>query len=553
VSEQSAKLRVGLLVDSLTAPAWIHQIVQDIRESTCAEIALVVRNNSVPIQAEGLVSALSQHRHALWALYEHFSGLGSSPYKDPLRPIDLSALLAGCPIMSVESVPAGNEDDFLESDLERIMAYRLDVALLFGCRRPVRQVLGIARYGVWAYRLDDDRVYQGTLPGLWEVMEKNPVTGSALKMMTPDEDGDQVLYRSWAATDLESVKGNQAKYYWKSGQFVVRKLQELHEIGPAALEEQGRASEYSPYSSRYYSVPTNAEMLVFLARVAARKMTRLAWNWWHKEQWFLAYKVGNPHDMPGTLHDLQHLRPGRDRFWADPFPVEAGGRYYLFFEEFLYSNMKAHISVMEMDRAGNAGTPVPVLETEYHLSYPFVFEWDGTYYMIPETKSHRDIQLYRCVDFPYGWELDRVLIQDVSAVDATLYEQDGVWWLFCNIGGIDFSSNEELHLFYADSPLGPWTPHRRNPVKSDVRSSRPAGRLFFRNGSLYRPAQDCSVRMGGALVINKITCLTKDRFQETTVGRIDPGWRKDIYGVHTINRAGCLTVLDCFGYARRFP
>ena len=38
------------------------------------------------------------------------------------------------------------------------------------------------------------------------------------------------------------------------------------------------------------------------------------------------------------------------------------------------------------------------------------------------------------------------------------------------------------HVFHADSPFGPFTPHRRNPVKSDVRSARPAGKLFTWNG-----------------------------------------------------------------------
>ena len=35
--------------------------------------------------------------------------------------------------------------------------------------------------------------------------------------------------------------------------------------------------------------------------------------------------------------------------------------------------------------------------------------------------------------------------------------------------------DDELHLFHADRLLGDWQPHPRNPVKSDVRSARPAG------------------------------------------------------------------------------
>ena len=161
---------------------------------------------------------------------------------------------------------------------------------------------------------------------------------------------------------------------------------------------------------------------------------------------------------------------------------------------------------------------------------------------VPETKRNKTIELYRCVEFPLKWEFERVIIDDLQAVDATLHELDGMWWLFCNIGGQDFSSNDELHLFYAKTPFGPWTPHKLNPVKSDVRSARPAGRLFYQDGDLYRPSQDCSVRMGGAIVMNRITRLTPEDFKEEVVARIDPTWRKGMLGTHTINAAGELTV-----------
>ena len=139
-------------------------------------------------------------------------------------------------------------------------------------------------------------------------------------------------------------------------------------------------------------------------------------------------------------------------------------------------------------------------------------------------------------------------MKDVQAVDTTLFEKDGLWWLFCNIGGKDFASNDELNIFYSKTPLGPWIPHKRNPVKSDVRSSRPAGRLFYRNEDLFRPAQDCSKRMGGAMCLNRVTSLTTEDFKEELVTRIEPNWIKGLHGVHTLNTAGRLTMMDCFRY-----
>ena len=71
-----------------------------------------------------------------------------------------------------------------------------------------------------------------------------------------------------------------------------------------------------------------------------------------------------------------------------------------------------------------------------------------------------------------------MLLDGLCGVDATLEEIDRTWWMFLNIGKRGISNHDELHLYYAESPLGPWREHAGNPVKSDVRSSRPAGRLI---------------------------------------------------------------------------
>jgi hypothetical protein len=231
--------------------------------------------------------------------------------------------------------------------------------------------------------------------------------------------------------------------------------------------------------------------------------------------------------------------------WADPFPAKEKDKYFIFVEEVLYKNKKGHISVIELDQDGKYREPVKVLEKEYHLSYPFIFRWRDGYFMIPETSKNKTIELYRSTNFPFEWKLEAVLMQDLKAVDATLFELDGLWWMFVNIGAEGtLNAFDELHLFYAESPLGPWQPHKRNPVKSDVRSARPAGRLFRWRGDWYRPAQNCSQNYGFAIALNKIERLDTERFAETQVSTIMPAWAKDLSGTHTLNCTDGLTVID---------
>ena len=232
--------------------------------------------------------------------------------------------------------------------------------------------------------------------------------------------------------------------------------------------------------------------------------------------------------------------------------VEKSGRYYIFFEELIYAEGKAHIAMLELDRAGRTSTPSRVLEADYHLSYPYVFEHDGQLWMLPESARNRRVELYRCVDFPLSWKREQVLLEDVRLVDATLHRSGERWWMFANsAAGGSRMFDDELHLFYADRLMGEWRPHAKNPVKSDARSSRPGGSLFSRNGVLYRPAQVCVPRYGAGLAIHRVLKLTPEEYAERQVERLLPSAESGLFGLHTMNRAGDLIVVDAFARRRR--
>jgi hypothetical protein len=122
-----------------------------------------------------------------------------------------------------------------------------------------------------------------------------------------------------------------------------------------------------------------------------------------------------------------------------------------------------------------------------------------------------------------------------------------------NLGEMKYPSDwDELNIFYADSPKGKWKPHKLNPVKKDVRNSRPAGSLFDWKGQLYRPAQNSSVRYGYGISINKILQLSPDEFVEEEVSKILPEWNEAVLGTHTLSTSRDLTVIDCLMRRSRF-
>jgi hypothetical protein len=169
--------------------------------------------------------------------------------------------------------------------------------------------------------------------------------------------------------------------------------------------------------------------------------------------------------------------------------------------------------------------------------------------MIPETAANKTIEVYACESFPNQWKLETVLFDGIAARDVTLFEVDGLWWMFVAIADTD--SSDELFVYYSETPFGPWKPHQQNPVKSDVRNSRPAGRPFYWKGDLYRPAQDSSRGYGYGMRINRIVRLTPSEYIEEEVSQVLPQWRKDLRGTHTLNICDDLTVIDCLVQRRR--
>lgn len=543
------RLRVGLLVDSFLQPGWIYSIIEEIQSSSIAEIVLVVRNDSPPEKNSRLRNYWKNRHYLLYAAYNRLDEFKVKPQPDAFETTDIAPLLADVAVIGVVPVATKFTDRFPDEDVEKIKAFGLDVALRFGFRILKGSVLEIAKYGVWSFHHGDGSVNRGGPAGFWEVMEGEPVTGAMLQVLTEELDNGKIIFRSWSPTsDKFSARQNRNHYYWKVSTFVMRALKRIH-----SGEELVETDVYRPYSNQLYTIPTNRQMMRLGSSLAAKYVISKARSVRQFEQWVLAYRFRTGKDDPNnSFYKFKFIIPPKDRFWADPFPVRVNDKYFVFVEEYVYGSGKGHIAVIEVNR-GEHMPPITVLERDYHLSYPCIFRFQETLYMIPETRDNQTVELYRCTEFPTKWELDTVLLQDVNASDATVMEHEGKWWMFVNLGQKNYPTDwDELSLFYADTPKGPWQPHRRNPVKSDVRGSRPAGHVFNWRGSLYRPAQNSSKFYGYGMSINKIKELSLENYEEELVATILPRWNKKVIGTHTLNSCEDLTVIDCLTSRRRF-
>lgn len=460
---------------------------------------------------------------------------------------DLSEFLNGVPRLEVSITETKNSDYFGPEDTLEIRKFELDLFIRVGFRILRGDILNSTKFGIWSYHHGDNFVYRGGPAGVWEVLNKSGSTGSILQILNDDLDNGKVIYRSWSHTG-DTIIQNTNNFYWKSLSLLPRKLKELHDIGETEffrkLDSQNRSLSF--YSDKLYQTPGNLHFFFKICKHLLGLFKSKLWLFFNFKQWILLYSYSKENIISSSIFRYKKLLPPKDKFWADPCVVFRNNKHYIFIEEYSYEKKRGHISVFEADDKMKFSTPVVILEKPYHLSYPFVFESHGQMYMIPESSGNKTIELYVSSDFPYQWKLCMNLMEDVYAVDTTICFHENKYWMFTNIQENEGASTlDELFIFYADDLLTTeWHPHKKNPVVSDVRKARPAGKLFSVDGCLYRPSQDCSTRYGHKIIFNEILILDENHYEERMVTAITPNWHKKMLATHTFSYEQGLTFID---------
>lgn len=535
-----------MLLDTAIQPSWISDAIEQVQTSSFAQVTHVLYSTH----------ALNGHRGAPAVRSLALRGLLHADrwmFRRSPDPLIKTSIL---PLMSdATRVSLSTDERLLQATLTSLREADLDVILCLGAINTGNVLADVARHGVWYFPEWEERVRRGVPIGFAETASGRPVVETSLNRVSSDGYSSNVLCRSVSAANAYSPHYTERRILWSMANFPARALKNL---ATAGLQDDMKTEDgqlRSVINPRPPALPDNLATMGIATRLATRLLSYAGRAAFSRTEWSLA--VGR--DASIGLDVVERgipegafvpVKNPPDRFWADPFPVTDGTRQWLFVEEFPHSASRAHLAVMAIDSDGRLGPSVPILYCPYHLSYPFVFQWNGDWYLIPESGENLSVDLYRSVRFPYEWVHERRLVVGVRAVDTTLAEIDGRWWMFTTIAPRGGSENDELHIFHAASPLGPWTPLPANPQISDVRRARSAGRVFQYDGSWFRPAQDCSRRYGYAMNINRITELSANTYAEEPIARIDPTWAKGLLGTHTFNHDGGPAVID--GERRRW-
>jgi len=549
------KLKIGILVSSNSVQAWIYKAIEDLVASDYAELSLVVYCHGLNSEAGS-----SEYSGSLACRFQRKLDmfLFSRPGGYNLMK-DLNQLVTGAHKISVEIFRKSETYEFDLADVAAIQNYDPDIIINFSVGSLSGEILKIAKYGVWGFSMNSYLSSSGRGAGYDEVVSENPVTRADLVILNGQGEKDTPICTAWESTCSYSVHLNRNKLYWRASLFIPRIVRGIHKYGSSYLEQLiARDSGNNSTKDRKTEVEESeiTETKPFIAiKLLIRKFVK-KFIYTDPFTWILLFDTsGNKEFKENSYAGYKKLKPSKDRFWADPFVVSADDKHYVFVEEFMYKKNKGHISVLELGRQGEIIKSLPVIEHPYHMSYPHVFQFDGSYYMIPETCENRTIDLYRSTEFPFKWTFERHLMENIEAMDSTLFHYCGKWWLFTLVEKISFASDNspELYVYYSDDFMSDnWISHPLNPVVSDVRTARPAGNIFTIDGEIYRPSQDCSGRYGQALNINQILVLTETDYLEKEVLKVNPDWEKELKGIHTLNFSDSFSIADAYYLRRRF-
>lgn len=430
--------------------------------------------------------------------------------------------------------------------------YELDV-ILWLSEEPISDfVCEGLRIGVLYFLNGESKQTHEDFLGYWEFMKFKGVITSALLLKRSSK--EKLLSRTWSMMPTLSVSRGRNEHMWKMPSLVLRTLKEIQQngvlefINTVNLKEDFQTSS----SGRGKEHATFWTAALNMKRHFCRMAFKLLKKTFYREQWILL--INSKQGAAIDFSKFKKLLPPKDRFWADPFLIENNKKQYLFIEELPFKTNKGHLSVMEIGKDGTVSEPITILDKPYHLSYPFIFKVEGKHYMIPESYEDKNIQLYECASFPYKWEHKMNLMTNLSAFDTTLYFYNGKWWMFSLIAEQKGAGhNDELFLFFSDTPFTTdWKSHPQNPVVSDVRSARPAGNIYEKDGKLIRPSQHCGKKYGYGFKLNEIEVLTETEYREKSILNVFPDWDKTLTRTHSFNHLPGLTVIDAVTQRSRF-
>lgn len=510
-------LRIGIISEAGKLRHWQLQCLQALLEVPGVELVLFAESASAQ---QGEKTSILYRRW--FARHSPANAMGIVEDPGPLN---------GIPRIPLRGEPSAAE-------LEKLRGHRPDLFLQFSSADLPESLQDLPRFGTWRFVHGERLLIPDEIPGLREALqEESHVTASLQR--PPNGQGKGRILRSGSfgmnGRSIDEIAENvlHGCSSWPA------------QVCRAFLAGDAEAvvgAEAGPLGSRAPS-PTNMEMLRLWWKELAGNRGDNGSSQRERGEWNFGVL---PQPIASLLEERPSLNvrwlppPGSGRWRSGPFGIIKDGQLSVLYEKYDRELDKSVIGRLRPKRDNNLKRSRDLLESKGHLSYPFILEHEGVVYVIPEDISSGHVTLYSLNEEQTALTPVRTLLNE-PLFSPTLFHHEGRWWLFGTKAPLE---NTSLYAYHAEHVEGPYSPHLLNPIKTDIRSSRPGGTPFRRGEELWRPAQDHSTAGTVRIALNHVTQLSPDRFAEETVKFFEPlkaPWSK---GIRTLSAVGDITLVD---------
>src|SRR5205809_3059642 len=135
------KIKVGLLIDGFSVPAWMHETIKRITQTDYIDVAVVVKNQSAVPAFNGLS----------YLVYNNYCKLSRKYGKAAPK-----AFLRKSITEFVKNIPVENIS-LAEPNADAIKNYSLDILIKFSFAKAEGDILNAAKLGVWTF--DNETIF----------------------------------------------------------------------------------------------------------------------------------------------------------------------------------------------------------------------------------------------------------------------------------------------------------------------------------------------------------------------------------------------------------
>ena len=542
------KLKIGLILENEYVNSHLKELIEWVSNQTEMEISHYLIADNVPNTQSSKIKKLfslsyikkylNSYLKKLIMRYEEKRNLSNSRLHSNIsKKFKITEFGINKFVYSAQYSKNGISIALEEDSLKELKKLNLDVLLRFNKRILRGGILNLNKFGILSLHLGDDMKYRGGPSGFWEVYNKEPNSGFIIQQLTENLDNGNLMFRGQISTEKTWLL-NRAELNLRSYFYLKQTLKKI-----ATNQKLPNFIKNVPYTDRVYRNPTNYQLIKYILMRIQNKLNDLNFN--NKNN---RYQVGFQKNTWGNLEYRKSIFIENEEgtFNADPFVIEKDNKNFCFVECFNYSEKKAKINVYELSEKGYVflGT---ALEESFHLSFPYIFEFNNEIYMVPESSKNRDIRLYKCQNFPLDWRLQEVLIDNIDAADSMIFQKDNIWWLMTNEDPLRLNNhNYQMNLYHSESLLdGEWISHKNNPIIMDSNKARNAG-LVFDGSDVFRVSQAFGFykKYGENFSLNKIEMLDTNNYLETMFSVHRKFFDKHILGSHHLHSNNIFSVFD---------